>query len=951
MLSFFAAGFAVAALIAATGPILIHLFNRRRYRTVDWAAMDFLREALRRNRKVLQIRDLLILALRVLCVLCFGFALARPFLTSGNASAWPLFAAGTAIVVALGAAVTGIAAKEKRARLIAGSVCGVASLVGAWGAYRLVQTDAGSAAAVTDRSPVHAVLLVDNSQSMGYESLNGTLLDQSKAKALDFVDRLPPESRISVIPLCGGSSGFTLDAYRNREDAIDALRRIEVVDLGAAAASASRAIELAAQACEKVPELDAKRVVLLGDQQAVNWPAGGLEQALKLIPELQIVHIAPDGPAENLAVTEFRIRDGIADVETPASFLATISYEGRDALSNVLVTLTVDGAVVASQTVEMQPGQASREIEFKHQFDVNVDPGQPAFVPATVSVESDSSSGDRLPQDNRRHLSVPVVAGIPIVFVDQFGAQDEDAEKNRLGDTYALRRWLAPRMSRDDVRKQLIRIRHTTIDKLEQSHLEDARLAVVAGVPGPGDKTPLLRQFVQQGGRLVIAAGGQFDPAAWTDQAWLDGAGILPSPLKPLPVGETPEEAPRKPMDPFFLAFPSLQHDYFLIEGESRGFLEDFYKGLFFVKAIEADTSPEVLQKLSAAETARIESDRAFLDESAKRTEQWAEMEKNGTFGATEQGERAADDERRRTIAPQWLLWTRERHSDPSSLPPATLAERTRPRALGQFPKGNAPFLVEREIGDGRVLFVATSIFSRGALSDWNNLTKDNPVLLFDRIIRTQLEETLPRRNFDSGERITLPAERGEQMQYTLTRPEVKEAASPDESAADDSDAQSPDLANVPKREEILPVDALGAETFGISVRNATRAGHYVVTARRLVDESAGPTIPVSLTPDAPPLERSGEKRREMVLAVNGPASESDLRSLDAAMLKERLGDANYRWIESDEPIALEGAQVRGRDLWKWLAGICLAGLLLEMFVLSWPAWRSVPAPVAEARR
>ena len=74
MLSFDASSFAIAGAVAAAGPVLIHLLNRRRFKTVNWAAMDFLREALERNRKVLHLRDILLLALRVLAVVLFGSA-------------------------------------------------------------------------------------------------------------------------------------------------------------------------------------------------------------------------------------------------------------------------------------------------------------------------------------------------------------------------------------------------------------------------------------------------------------------------------------------------------------------------------------------------------------------------------------------------------------------------------------------------------------------------------------------------------------------------------------------------------------------------------------------------------------------------------------------------------------------------------------------------------------
>ena len=84
MLDFTAASFAVAGLAAAAGPVLIHLWNRRRFRVVNWAAMDFLREALQRKRRILQVRDLVLLALRVAAMILLGLALSRPFFTAGG---------------------------------------------------------------------------------------------------------------------------------------------------------------------------------------------------------------------------------------------------------------------------------------------------------------------------------------------------------------------------------------------------------------------------------------------------------------------------------------------------------------------------------------------------------------------------------------------------------------------------------------------------------------------------------------------------------------------------------------------------------------------------------------------------------------------------------------------------------------------------------------------------
>ena len=50
------AAFALAGVIAAAGPVIIHLLNRRRFRTVEWGAMAFLRKALQRSRRAVRLR-------------------------------------------------------------------------------------------------------------------------------------------------------------------------------------------------------------------------------------------------------------------------------------------------------------------------------------------------------------------------------------------------------------------------------------------------------------------------------------------------------------------------------------------------------------------------------------------------------------------------------------------------------------------------------------------------------------------------------------------------------------------------------------------------------------------------------------------------------------------------------------------------------------------------------
>jgi hypothetical protein len=189
------------------------------------------------------------------------------------------------------------------------------------------------------------------------------------------------------------------------------------------------------------------------------------------------------------------------------------------------------------------------------------------------------------------------------------------------------------------------------------------------------------------------------------------------------------------------------------------------------------------------------------------------------------------------------------------------------------------------------VLFVSTGVFRQ-----WNTLTSVNAVVLFDRIFRDLLERTLPRRNLTTTERVVVPvAVEQREARFTLTDPAGGQ--------------------------QWVSADALGSDRYGIVVRNLPQRGFYRIAA-------AGPQPGATPAAAGPP---------EVLLAVNGPAQESELKTLDEAGLRERMEGAQYHWIAGEESIRLLSAQLAGEELWKWLLAAMLGCLVLEMAVLGWP--------------
>lgn len=163
--------FAVAGIFLASIPIIIHILNRRRFKIVDWAAMDFLLRAMRKNRRRLRFEQWLLLAMRCLVLAFLGLALARPISCNDNSLA----------------------------------------------------------AMAAQRTGLH-VLVIDNSGSMAYEvdrGENRTHLEQAKSLAKEWIDRLSAGGESVAIVTAArpatailAKPGYDLEAARSAVDRI-----------------------------------------------------------------------------------------------------------------------------------------------------------------------------------------------------------------------------------------------------------------------------------------------------------------------------------------------------------------------------------------------------------------------------------------------------------------------------------------------------------------------------------------------------------------------------------------------------------------------------------------------------------------------------------------------------------------------------------------------------------
>ena len=70
------------ALVTLSIPVIIHLFNFRKYRKVYFTNVRFIAEIKQESKKRNQLKHLLILIARLLAISCLIFAFAQPFIPS-----------------------------------------------------------------------------------------------------------------------------------------------------------------------------------------------------------------------------------------------------------------------------------------------------------------------------------------------------------------------------------------------------------------------------------------------------------------------------------------------------------------------------------------------------------------------------------------------------------------------------------------------------------------------------------------------------------------------------------------------------------------------------------------------------------------------------------------------------------------------------------------------------
>ncbi len=448
-------------------PIIIHLLNRRRFEVVRWAAMDFLLQAHRQNRRRIRLEHLLVLLLRCLAVALLVGVVARPVVGAG----------------------------------------GLAFLPGA-------------------QEAVERVVLLDDSGSMGYGDGRETRFAQARrvlARLVDDLREARPRDLLTVVRASSPDRPDVTLAPLDDERTASFLDQLGELGPTEATFDVADSLERALAPREEGP--DRRVVYVLTDLLARDWIGPNGEAAARIAevlprpeegaaeaPDRVVVVPLGGGERRNVGITGFEPVEKLALAGVPLELEVRVANWGDVPVSGVPLALeSGEGRVPLPAIGEIPPGE---EVRVRHRT---------TFLEPGARGLSVRLAEDALPLDDARHLALRVQERLSVLLVE-----GEQGQGPLDGEVDQLRLALAPPGDAlSGVEPAVVRPDALAAEDLA----DFGSVIACNVDRWPAATVEELRRFVARGGGLALFLGDRVTPRAWEEALYDGGAGLLPCAL------------------------------------------------------------------------------------------------------------------------------------------------------------------------------------------------------------------------------------------------------------------------------------------------------------------------------------------------------------------------------------------------------------------------------------
>ncbi len=284
-------------LVAAGIPILLHIFNLRKLKTVEFSTITFLKELQKTRIRRLKLKQMLLLFLRILLIVLIVLAFARPTLK--------------------------------------GSLTG----------------------GLAEQAKTTALILLDDSQSMTAIDEQGELLHQAKRFAINIIDMLKEGDEVILIKLSDIEGENLPEGIRN----FNAIRKsINEIKPSFAHRKIEDGLRYCAKSLNASTNFNKELFIISdfqsGSSELINKTPKSIEQLFSASTQ---VFLIPLGKREqqNISVESVSIQNAIFTVNRPFNVIAKITNHGTKNVQNHVVSIFQDGIRTAQKGIDIHAGQ------------------------------------------------------------------------------------------------------------------------------------------------------------------------------------------------------------------------------------------------------------------------------------------------------------------------------------------------------------------------------------------------------------------------------------------------------------------------------------------------------------------------------------------------------------------------------------------------------------------
>jgi hypothetical protein len=479
----------VGGFLAVAIPPLVHLFSRKKFDEIDWAAMQFLQISKKTRRKIF-LEHFLLMLVRIAIVALVTLALCSPTVTSSYLNRF------------------------------------------------------FGSAGVGERD---IVILIDGSASMAYRHENATADEGAKLLAASVIDSLRPGDRVAVfqarqslVPLLGTLSTDHAQA-RNALELLGPARG--GVDWPACVQAAWVFLENGRPDREVVVIHDNQRYSWADENTLAKWDLlGGGERkpGQTRDPGVWVMNAAATRPSDplNTALDPIVAGRGVASAGREVKFKSAIRFHGSgEKKSPGKVKLEIDGIGAGDVALTGNPGDGVMPIQFAHKFTAG-------SHLVTIQLEPDN-----LPGDNRQDFALEVLPAVPILIVDG----DPRADARVRGGEYLRDALAPAKDPTPGFLVRVAPLSTFTPNLLyaDVKGPNTAPRAVILSNISLLNKQQNegIEKFLTEGGAVFVALGERSDAAGWNRVSFRGGQGWLPARLVDVVGDDSPkaklDDAPR----------------------------------------------------------------------------------------------------------------------------------------------------------------------------------------------------------------------------------------------------------------------------------------------------------------------------------------------------------------------------------------------------------------------